>query len=343
VQNVFKSALATTGIPNRRPKPMTGWWLALFALFFAAADVPASRAAGYPERTIKIVVPFPAGGPTDVAARLIAQSISTKLGQGVVVENHAGAGGRIGAKVVAGAAPDGYTLLLGGTNVNAIAGAIYKDLGFDPIASFAPIAAICTDSMALAVSLNVPVNTFQELVKYAKDNPGKLKYGAPPGIYTQFAAEYFKAKTGTDVLFVPYKGGAPALTDTLGGHIDMVFNNKATVLPSLKDGRLKAFAVTSAARWPELPQTPTLNEMGVTGFPAEVLFGLLAPAGTPAAIIQTLNDAINDGLRSPEVRNNLEALGVEAKIGTPQELATALADQARQWQTVIDVAGIKIE
>jgi tripartite-type tricarboxylate transporter receptor subunit TctC len=341
VPDIFRSALAATGI--RRPKRLAGPLLALLAVLLAAGFVPASHAEGYPERTIKIVVPFPAGGPTDVAARLIAQSISAKLGQGVVVENHAGAGGRIGAKVVAGAAPDGYTLLLGGTNVNAIAGAIYKDLGFDPINSFAPIAAICTDSMALAVSPNVPANTFQELVKYARDNPGKLKYGAPPGIYTQFAAEYFKAKTGTDILFVPYKGGAPAITDVLGGHIDMVFNNKSTLLAQFKDGKLKALAVTSGARWPELPQTPTMNELGIPGFPSEVLFGLLAPAGTPATIIQQLNQAINEGLRSPEVRTNLEAIGVEAKIGSPQELTAALAEQARQWKTVIDVAGITVE
>jgi tripartite-type tricarboxylate transporter receptor subunit TctC len=325
------------------PRAITGWLFALLAVLLAAGSMRASHAEGYPERTIKIVVPFPAGGPTDVAARLIAQSISTKLGQGVVVENHAGAGGRIGAKMVAGAAADGYTLLLGGTNVNAIAGAIYKDLGFDPIASFAPIAAICTDSMALAVSPNVPADTIQQLIKYARDNPGKLKYGAPPGIYTQFAGEFFKIKTGTDILFVPYKGGAPAITDVLGGHIDMVFNNKSTLLVHFRDGRLKALAVTSAARWPELPQTPTMNEAGIPGFPSEVLFGLLAPAGTPPIIIQQLNQAINEGLRSPEVRTNLEAIGVEAKIGTAQDLANALAEQAREWKTVIDAIGITFE
>jgi tripartite-type tricarboxylate transporter receptor subunit TctC len=341
VQNIFISALAATGV--HPPKRTARWWLALFAIIAANGSIPTSHAEGYPERTIKIVVPFPAGGPTDIAARLIAQSISNKLGQGVVVENHAGAGGRIGAKVVAGSAPDGYTLLLGGTNVNAIAGAIYKDLGFDPIGSFAPVAAICTDSMALAVSPSVPADTFEALVKYARDNPGKLKYGAPPGIYTQFAAEYFKVKTGTDILFVPYKGGAPAITDVLGGHIDMVFNNKSTLLENFRGGRLKALAVTSAARWPELPGTPTMSEMGISGFPSEVLFALLAPAGTPVAIIQLLNQTINDGLRSREVRTNLEAIGVEAKIGTPQELATALAEQARDWKTVIDVTGIKIE
>jgi tripartite-type tricarboxylate transporter receptor subunit TctC len=330
--------LAAMRMTNRR----SGWLAALFTVLLAAGPMPASHAE-YPERTIKIVVPFPAGGPTDVAARLIAQSISSRLGQGVVVENHAGAGGRIGAKVVAGAAPDGYTLLLGGTNVNAIAGAIYKDLGFDPIASFAPIAAICVDSMALAVSPSVPADTFQQLVKYARDNPGKLKYGAPPGIYTQFAAEYFKLKTATDILFVPYKGGAPAITDVLGGHIDMVFNNRSTLLAQFKDGKLKALAVTSAARWPELPQVPTMNEVGIPGFPSEVLFGLLAPAGTPASIIQQLNLATNEGLRSAEVRTNLQAIGVEARIGTPQELAAALDTQAREWKTVIDAIGVQIE
>src|SRR5215471_21482653 len=174
------------------------WCRILFAGFLAITSLlapPASQpglAEPYPDRAIKVIVPFPAGGPTDVAARLIAQALSAKLGQSVVIENHVGAGGRIGAKMVATADPDGYTLLLGGTNVNAIAGALYKDLGFDPIGSFAPIAAICTDTMALAVSPSVPADTLQQFVQYAKDNPGKLKYGAPPGIYTQFAGEFFK-------------------------------------------------------------------------------------------------------------------------------------------------------
>jgi tripartite-type tricarboxylate transporter receptor subunit TctC len=339
VPNIFRPVLAAYPKPRRA----TGWPVTLAMLLFIAGFAQASHAEGYPDHTIKIVVPFPAGGPTDVAARLIAQAISNKLGQGVVVENHAGAGGRIGAKVVAMAPSDGYTLLLGGTNVNAIAGAIYKDLGFDPIGSFAPIASICTDSLALAVGPTVQANSFQELVTYAKAHPGKLKYGAPPGIYTQFAAEYFKFKTGTDVLFVPYKGGAPALTDVMGGHIDMTFNNKSTVLAQLKDSHLRALAVTSAARWQEQPQIPTLNELGVSGFPTEVIFGVLAPAGTPTAIIQLLNQTINEALRSADVRANLENLGVDARIGTSQELASVLAEQARQWQTVIDVAGIKIE
>jgi tripartite-type tricarboxylate transporter receptor subunit TctC len=320
---------------------------ALLALLLACpclgSSIEASRAEGYPERTIKIVVPFPAGGPTDVAARLVAQSLSPRLGHNVIVENQAGAGGRIGTKVVATAAPDGYTLLLGGTNVNAINGAIYRNLGFEPIKSFAPVATIYADSLALALSPRVPADTCQELVRYAKDNPGRLKFGAPPGIYTHFAGEFFKIKTATDILFVPYKGGAPALTDVLGGHIDMVFGNKSTLLPHFKERKLKAIAVFSENRWPELPETPTMQEAGVTGFPPEVIFGLLAPAGTPATIIRQLNSAVNDGLRSAEVRASLDAIGVEARIGTPQEFTAALDEQARQWKAVIDEIGIRME
>jgi tripartite-type tricarboxylate transporter receptor subunit TctC len=318
---------------------------ALLALLLVLlwSGIEAGRAEGYPEHTIKIVVPFPAGGPTDVAARLVAQSLSPRLGHNVIVENQSGAGGRIGAKAVATAAPDGYTLLLGGSNVNAISGAIYKNLGFEPIKSFAPVAMIYTDSLALALSPRVPADTCEGLVRYAKDNPGKLKYGAPPGIYTQFAGEFFKTKTGTDIQFVPYKGGAPALTDALGGHIDMVFNNRSTVLPYFKERKLKPLAVTSQSRWPELPETPTLQELGISGFPTEVIFGLLAPAGTAAAIVARLNGAVNDGLRSAEVRASLDAMGVEARMGTPQEFAAALDEQARQWKAVIDEIGVTVE
>jgi tripartite-type tricarboxylate transporter receptor subunit TctC len=315
----------------------------LLACLCMGSSIAAGRAEGYPERTIRLVVPFPAGGPTDVAARLIAQSLSPRLGHNVIVENQSGAGGRIGAKAVATAAPDGYTLLLGGTNVNAISGAIYRNLGFEPIKSFAPVAMIYSDSLALAVSPRVPADSCEALVRYAKDNPGKLKFGAPPGIYTHFAGEFFKTRTATDIQFVPYKGGAPALTDVLGGHIDMVFNNKSTVLPYVKEGKLKALAVTSQSRWVELPETPTLQEVGVSGFPTEVIFGLLAPAGTPAAIIRQLNSAVNDGLRSADVRASLHAIGVEARIGTPEEFSDALAEQARQWKAVTEEIGIQVE
>jgi tripartite-type tricarboxylate transporter receptor subunit TctC len=319
--------------------------IALFAALIVAvlALAAAPSHAAYPDRLVKLVVPFPAGGPTDVAARLIAQAMSSRLGQPVVVENLVGAGGRIGAKAVATSTPDGYTLLLGGTNVNAIIGALYRDIGFDPIASFAPVAAVCTDTLALAISPNLPPKTFDQFVQYAKDRPGKLTYGAVSGIYTQFATDFFKVKTGTDLLFVPYKGGAPAITDLLGGHIDMVFNNKSTLLTHFKAGKLRPLAVTSKTRWPELPDIPTMQELGVSGFPTEVWFGVLAPASTPPAIVETLNAAVNAGLTSAEVRASLAELGLEAKAGSPQDFAAALAEQARDWKTVIDTIGFKAE
>ena len=177
---------------------------------------------------------------------------------------------------------------------------------------------------------------YQELVKYAKDNPGKLKYGAPPGIYTHFAGEFFKTRTGTDILFVPYKGGAPAVTDALGGHIEMVVNNKSNLLPQFKDGKLKALAVTSRERWPELPQTPTMREVGIVGFPEEVLFGLLAPARTPRSIVMQLNSAVNEALQSADVRASLDGIGVDVRAGTPEAFATSLDEQAREWKRVIE-------
>ena len=343
MRTVLKLFLAATRLPFRRGRQRSNGLSALVVVSVLGLASMPSHAGTYPERIIKIVVPFPAGGPTDVAARLIAQALSSRLGQTVLVENLVGGGGRLGVKAAAGASPDGYTLLLGGTNVNAIMGSLYKDLGFDPIASFAPVAAICVDSMALAISPRLPAESFAQFVQYAKSNPGKLTYGAPPGIYTQFAAEFFKVKTGTDILFVPYKGAAPAITDLLGGHIDMVFNNKSTLLIHFRSGKLRPLAVTSKARWPELPDTPTMPEVGITGFPTEVWFGLLAPAGTPPAIVSALNTAVNDGLTSAEVRTSLAELGMAAKTGTAQDFAAALGEQAHEWKAVIEATGVKVE
>jgi len=317
----------------------------LMAFFGASATSTAwpSHAQSFPDRPIKIVVPFAAGGPTDVIARLIGQSMTARLGKSVLIENLAGAGGRIGAKAAAGAPADGYTLLLGGTNVNAMLGAIYKDLGFDPAQSFVPVAAICTDSMALGVNPGLSARTLEDLIDFAKRNPGQLKYGAPQGIYTHFAGEFFKIKTGTDIMFVPYKGGAPAMNDVIAGHIDMIFNPKSTLLPQFRASKLRPLAVTSGKRWPELPETPTMEELGVSGFPAEVWFGLLAPAGTPPSVVDMLNAAVNEGLGSPEVREGLGKLGLEPKIGTAKEFSEALAQQVKEWKVVVDATGIKGE
>ncbi|MET0538723.1 MAG: tripartite tricarboxylate transporter substrate binding protein [Xanthobacteraceae bacterium] len=338
---VLKAFLAAPTAVNVRTRRMTA--SSLFALLTIVLMATAGHAETFPDHPLKIVVPFPAGGPTDVAARLVAQALPSRLGQNVFVENVSGAGGRIGTKAAAGAQPDGYSLLLGGTNINVIMGVVYKNLGFDPIDSFAPIAAICIDSMSLAISPQVPATTFQEFVQYARNNPGKLKYGAPPGIYTHFANEFFKLKTGTDILFVPYKGAAPAITDALGGHIDMVFSNKSTLLTHFKEGKLRALAVTSEARWPELPNTPTMKEVGVDGFPKEVWFGLLAPAGTPRRIVDQINHAVNETINSAEVRASLTKMGLETRIGTAQDFGAAITEQAREWKHVVEATGIKVE
>jgi tripartite-type tricarboxylate transporter receptor subunit TctC len=276
----------------------------LMAFFGASATSTAwpSHAQSFPDRPIKIVVPFAAGGPTDVIARLIGQSMTARLGKSVLIENLAGAGGRIGAKAAAGAPADGYTLLLGGTNVNAMLGAIYKDLGFDPAQSFVPVAAICTDSMALGVNPGLSARTLEDLIDFAKRNPGQLKYGAPQGIYTHFAGEFFKIKTGTDIMFVPYKGGAPAYErrDRRAHRHDL--QSEIHAAAPVQGQQAAAAGGDERKALAGAPETPTMEELGVSGFPAEVWFGLLAPAGTPPSVVDMLNAAVNEGLGSPEMR-----------------------------------------
>jgi tripartite-type tricarboxylate transporter receptor subunit TctC len=300
-------------------------------------------AQAYPSRLIKIVVPFPPGGPTDVAARLVVQSLTVSLGQNIIIENLAGAGGRTGSKSVAVAAPDGYTLLLGSTNLNAIIPALYKTLDYDPIKSFTAVASIASDGGVMVVGPTVSVKTVGEFVQYARSNPGKLKYGSAPGLASHLAAELLKVKAGIDVAFIPYRGGAPAITDLLGGQIDMLFNNKSVLLQLIQDKRLRALAVTGPARWPELPDVPTLSESGFEGFPSETLYGLLAPAGTPVAVVDKLNAAVNEALQSPPLRASLTRLGIEAKVATAQEFGAALAEDARKYDAIVKSTGIKVE
>ncbi len=232
-----------------------------------------ASAQTFPNRPIKIVVPFPPGGQT------------------VIIENLPGAGGRTGAKTVAQASPDGYTLLLGGTNPNAIAQSIYRTLNFEPISDFTAVGVIGVDSNALVVNPVVPVNTIRELIQYSKANPGKLSAGASLGIGPHVTLELLRARTGTGILFIPYRGAAPAISDLLGNQIQIGMTTKAVLLPLIKEGKLRALAVTSDTRWPELPDVPTMRESGFDGVPAYLWIGLLAPAHTPAAVIEKLNTA----------------------------------------------------
>jgi tripartite-type tricarboxylate transporter receptor subunit TctC len=317
--------------------------LALLALTLGAAVPRAASAQILPSRPIRILVPFPAGGPTDLLARQVAQRMSPVLGQAVIVENEAGAGGRTGTQAVARAAPDGGTLLLGGTNSNSMVGALYSHLGFDPIKDFAAVASIATDSNALVVVPAVPATTIDALVRYAKANPGKLTSGAAMGIFPHFVLELFRLRTGIDMVFVPYKGAAPAITDLLGGQIQMGAAAKSVLLPHIRAGKLTPLAVTSEERWPELPNVPTMRESGFAGYPSEIWFGLLAPAATPPAVVARLNAAANQALQSAELRESFGKLGLEVKIGTPSDFAGVIASDARIWDGIVKESGIRLE
>lgn len=310
-----------------------------------AALLPSSalpQTQTYPSRLIKIVVPFPAGGPTDLMGRMAAQALSSSLGQNVVVENVVGASGMVGAQAVARADPDGYTLLLGGTS-NAISAAFYKKPGYDSARDFVPIASLAVDSEALLVHPSVPVKTIQEFLAYAKANPGKLMCGATTGAPPHAMVAFFIKRSGADMVFVPYRGAAQTITDLLSGQIQMTLGAKASYLPHIQTGKLRALAVTSEVRWPELPDVPTMRDIGFADFPAYQWFGLLAPAKTPATVIEKLNATINNGLRSAELGAGLAKLGLEAKIQTPQELQQFVLADAQQWDAIVTSTGIKID
>jgi tripartite-type tricarboxylate transporter receptor subunit TctC len=317
--------------------------LSASALAFGLIRVGFAQEQSYPDRTIKLVVPFPAGGPTDIMGRIAGQLVSSALGQNVVVENRPGAGGTIGSQDVAHANADGYTLLLGGTNTNAINAAIYRNLNYDPVRDFTPIASIAVDSSALVISPSIPAKTLQDFVIYLKANPGRLTSGAVLGIAPHVMVEYFKVVTGTNMVFVPYKGGPALLPDLLNGQIQMTFGAKSFFLPYIQSGKLRPLAVTSDVRWTELPDVPTMRECGFTNFPAYQWFLVLAPARTPAAVIAKLNAAINDGLKSPDIQAQLAKLGTEPRIRSPQDLVKFMAEEAQQWAKIVFSAEIKLE
>jgi tripartite-type tricarboxylate transporter receptor subunit TctC len=314
----------------------------LTALILAACTAGAF-AQNFPDRPIKVIVPYPPGGPTDTVARTISQGLSTDLGQSVVVENLAGAGGRLAMKTVARAAPDGYTLLLGGTNNNGITPAVYKELDFDAVKDFAPVASIASDSLVFVINPKVPAKTLAELVAYAKANPGKLSMGGGIGISPHFIMEFVRVKSGTNIQFVPYRGAAPAMNDVIGGQIQIHASARVLLLPQIQAGKLRALAVASAQRWPELPDVPTLTEAGFPGFPTDIWYGLLATAGTPAPVIAKLNDAVNKRLKMPEMQAALAKLGLDPRPMTPQQFGDVLNKEVRMWGDLAKQTGIKLD
>jgi tripartite-type tricarboxylate transporter receptor subunit TctC len=301
-----------------------------------------AHAQSYPVKPIKLIVPFPAGGATDTAARLVAQRLQLGLGQTVVIENQGGAGGSIGAKQVAGAAPDGYTLMMGSLSTFGTHPVLYK-LDYDPMKAFAPVASAVVDKLVMVAGPSLQVKTIQELVAYAKANPGKLNYGNAIGIGPHFTAEMFKIKSGTNIVHIPYRGGAPMISDLIAGQIHMTINGKSVLLQHIQAGKVRPLAVTSAKRWLDYPEVPTLQEVGYLDLPYDTLFGVVAPAGTPQAIIAKLNATINEGLRAPETRAALDRLGIEPLITTPEEFGAMIAEEAPKWADAVRQTGIKVE
>jgi len=287
-----------------------------------------------------MIVPFPPGGVADLPARLVAERLSASLAQTIVVDNRPGAGGTIGAKAAAGAAPDGYTLLFGGTSTLSIAPAINSTLAYDVLKSFAPVAMVATLPFVIVVNPNVPARTVQELVTYVRANPGKLNYvsagyGTPPHLIVEF----FKTIAGLDLVHVPYRGGAPSLVDVVSGEAQMAIEGTTNVLPLVREGKLRALAVTARTRLSFLPNVPTVLEAGFEQLVSESFGGIVSPAGTPVTIVKKLNEQINAAVRTPVFKARLAEIGAEPRIGTPDEFKGLIATEFHMWAEMATASG----
>jgi tripartite-type tricarboxylate transporter receptor subunit TctC len=319
------------------------------SLFFAAwalaalGALPSVAHAAYPEKPIRIVLGFAAGGGSDILLRKMAPALGEALGQPIVVENLPGAGGNLAMSAVARATPDGYTLLMGSPGL-ATNSSLYANLGFDPLRDFAPVAMVGSVQNVLLVRPKLPVNSVAELVAYAKQNPGKLNY-ASPGVGTSLhlAAELFKVQTGIQMVHVPYKGGAQAMTDLMGGQVDVMFNVLPSAMPQIKAGTVKALAVTGARRATLLAELPTMIEAGVPGYTAITWNGIVAPAATPREIVARLNEAVNRVLRTPEMQKAFADIGQDVLVGTPEQFDTLIRDETVKWKRTIEASGVKAE
>lgn len=305
----------------------------------------AVHAADYPTRAIRVICPFPAGGTADVVARLVAQKLGEAFGQSVVVENRVGASGNIGADFVAKAEPDGYTLLVTPPPPLSVNPTLYKTMPYDAATAFSWISVVAQSPSVLVVNPRVPFTTMQELVAYAKANPGKINYASQGGGGTtsHLTASMLAMDAKIDLVHVPYKGSAPALTDLLGGQVEMMFDNLGSSLQHIKAGSLKVLAIASHHRSKELPDTPTMIEAGFPNFIAEAWFSAAAPARTPPEIIQTLNTIIVRGFRQPDIIQKLSAQGVEPVASSPQEMAAFVKEETARWRKVIQATGLQLE
>jgi tripartite-type tricarboxylate transporter receptor subunit TctC len=320
-------------------------WIRLVGIvalgFWLNAPAPA-RAQSLVQRPIKIVVPSTAGSPNDVLARLIAEQLSERLRQPVIVDNRPGAGTTLGMKAVAGAIPDGNTLLFISTSL-VIDPVMYKMADYDPVKVFAPIATVASTSWMLVVPAGVPAGSVADLIAYAKANPGKLNFGYALGTASQLIGELFKRSTGTDITGIPYKGGTGVVADMLGGRVQIYFGTPATILPLIREGKLKPLAVSSTTRSAQLPAVPTMIESALPDLSLTLWMGILAPAGTPTSVVDRLNGAINESLSSTRLAASMTELGFEAKIGSPHDFAAFIAGEAPKWSAIVRESGAKVD
>ena len=294
----------------------------------------------YPNRPVTLVVPYPAGGSADILARALGQKLSAQWGQPVVIDNRAGAGTAIGAKAVAGAAADGYTLLMGTVSSHAINPAMNK-VGYDPIKDFTAIAPVASIAFVLVAHPSFAANSVPELVTMARAAPGTITYAsAGPGTSNHLAGVLLERASRTELLHVPYKGSAPALSDVLAGHVKLMFDLQATALPYVSSGKLKALAITSKVRNPQLPEVPTMAEGGVAGHEVSAWFGVFAPAALPEGITQRLNQSVTAVLKTPEMQKQLRDLGAEPDFGTSAAFSAYVRDEAVKWGSVVKAANI---
>lgn len=343
---MFTASLSPSAASAAPSTSRRRWMAAAVASAAALTVAPGAvlAQAAFPSKPVTIVVPFSAGGTTDILARLVAQHLSTELGQSVVVENKAGAGGNIGAAHAAKAPADGHTLFMGTVGTHAINAALYPKLPFDPVKDFVPLTRVAMVPNLLVAHPSQPFKTVQEMIAYAKANPGKISFGSPGnGSSPHLSGELFKTMAKVDLVHVPYKGSAPAVSDLLGNQIAIMFDNLPSVIPHVRSGKLRAIAVSTAKRSPDLPNVPTIAEAGVPGYEAMSWFGLFAPAATPAPVKAKLHAALLKVLAIPEVKKKIDDQGGEPVSEFPEQFAAFIQKESQKWAKVVKDSGASVD
>jgi tripartite-type tricarboxylate transporter receptor subunit TctC len=313
----------------------------LLVSLFVCASV---QAQSYPSKPIRIIVPFPPGGATDILARAVGQDLTRQWGQSVVIDNRGGAGGNLGTEAVAKSAPDGYTLVMGTVGTHAINMSLYSKMPYDTVNDFAPVSLVASVPNVLVVHPSLPVKSVKDLIDLARSKPNGVNFASSGnGTSIHLSGELFKTLAGVQMVHIPYKGSGPAMADLLGGQVPLMFDNLPSAIQHIRAGKLRAIAVTSAVRSPALPDLPTIAEAGLPGYEASSWFGILAPAATPKDIVAKLSSAIQSGLQTPEMRERFSSQGAEPIGGTPEQFAAHIKAEIAKWAKVVKAAGAKLD